>query len=374
MLKKLGIIGGGQLGKMLTQEAKRLGFYVTVLDPTMRSPAGQIADEQIVSDFFNENKLREIVSKSDITTYEIENCNASFLEKLSDEGHLIHPSPFVLETIQDKSKQKKIFDENNIPTAKWKKINNNIEEVLIELGKPAVQKSCIGGYDGRGVFIIRDKKDIVNAIKSDSFIEEFIDFEKELAIMVARDANGEVKCHTLTEMIFDRRANICDMIIAPARVSRDIQKTAAEIAERCVQSFGGVGIFGVEMFLTKDDKILVNEIAPRPHNSGHYTLEVSLTSQFEQHIRAITGLPLGSANLYSPAVMVNILGEEGYSGIPKFIGLKEMLEIEGVNLYIYGKKTTSPFRKMGHITIVDECVENAIKKANKVKQIVKVRS
>lgn len=371
---KIGIIGGGQLGKMLVQEAKKFGFYVTILDPTPRSPAGQVADEQIVSDFYEEDKIREIVLKSDITTYEIEHINTQVLKELADEGRVIYPSPRVLELIQDKSKQKELLTKFNIPTAKWKKIEDSIAPIVKKFGFPAVQKIGKGGYDGRGVFVIRDEKDVENAPKSESFVEEFVDFEKELAMLVARNAKGEIKCHPLVEMSFDERANICDMVIAPARVSENIQKMAAEVAINCVEALNGVGLFGIEMFLTKEGRVLINEIAPRPHNSGHYTIEACVTCQFEQHLRAITGLPLGSTDLLTPAVMVNILGEEGSSGPPDFTGVQEILSIPGVSLHIYGKKITKPFRKMGHVTIVDKNLKNALKKAIKVQQTLKVIS
>ena len=371
---KIGIIGGGQLGKMLVQEAKKFGFYVTILDPTPKSPAGQLADEQIISGFYAQDKIREIVLKSDITTYEIEHINTQVLKELAGEGYAIHPSPQVLEIIQDKSKQKEILTKFDIPTARWKKVEDSVTSIIEEFGLPVVQKTCKGGYDGRGVFVIRDEKDIEDMLKSESFVEEFIDFEKELAMMVARSTAGEIKCHPLVEMVFDERANICDMVIAPARVEEGIQKMAEEIAINCIEALGGVGVFGIEMFLANDGRVLVNEIAPRPHNSGHYTIEACWTSQFEQHLRAITGLPLGSTDLLIPAVMVNILGEEGYSGLPDFIGVRDILAIPGVSLHIYGKKITKPFRKMGHVTVVDKSIEKAVEKAIKVKQTLKVIS
>ncbi len=371
---KLGIIGGGQLGKMLVQEAKKFGFYVTVLDPTPQSPAGQVADEQIISDFYDEDKIKEIVSKSDITTYEIEHINTQILKELTNERYTINPSPQVLEIIQDKSKQKEILTKFDIPTARWKKVADSVTSIIKEFGIPVVQKSCKGGYDGRGVLVIQDEKDIEDAIKSESFVEEFIDFEKELAMIVARNPDGVVRCYPLVEMIFDKRANICDMIIAPARVSRNIQKKAEKIAINCIEVLKGVGVFGIEMFLANDGRVLVNEIAPRPHNSGHYTIEACLTSQFEQHIRAITDLPLGATDLLIPAAMVNLLGCEGYEGHPIIEGLDKALSIPGVSFHFYGKKVTRPFRKMGHVTVLDENVEKAIEKAQKVKEFLKVKA
>lgn len=375
-LTKIGIIGGGQLGKMITQTAKKMGFFVTILDPTLNCPAGQVADSQIVSDFFDRKKLRELVSQCDVTTFDIEWADKSLIG-LVQEGYLIYPFPQILEIIQDKSKQKEMLSRANIPIPKYKKVESaDIASVIQEFSFPVVQKASKGGYDGRGVFIIKNRADIEKAIKTESFLEEFIDFEKELAINVARNTKGEIKCHPVVEMIFDPRANICDMVIVPARISEEIKKEVEKIGIEAVKALGegAVGIFGIEMFLTKNGKVLVNEIAPRPHNSGHYTIEACITSQFEQHIRAITGLPLGSTELLSPAVMINILGEESPEGSVVFKGIEETLAVEGVSVHIYGKKITKPFRKMGHITILDKNLEAAIKKAKKVKSLIKAIS
>ncbi len=373
---KIGIIGGGQLGKMMTQAAKTMGFFVQVLDPTPDSPAAQVADKQIIGDFFDREKLKELVSSCNVTTFDIERADESLIG-LVNEGHLIYPFPQIFEIIQDKAKQKKMLSKANIPVPKYKKVEgSDIASMIQEFGFPVVQKACKGGYDGRGVFVIRNKNDIEKAIKAESFLEEFIDFEKELAINVARNTKGEIKCHPVVEMIFDERANICDMVIAPARVSEDIKKEAEKIGIKTVKALGkgAVGIFGIEMFLTKGGRVLVNEIAPRPHNSGHYTIEACITSQFEQHIRAITGLPLGSTELLTPAIMVNILGEQGYEGPAVFKGKKKALAIPGLSLHIYGKQITKPFRKMGHITVIDKDVENAIKKTERIKRIIKAIS
>lgn len=371
---KIGIIGGGQLGKMLAQEAKKLNFTVTVLDPTPECPAYSLADRQIVAGFYDEDKIRELVINSDITTFEIEHINTRILNELSAKGHKIFPSPHVLEIIQDKSKQKQMLDKNGIPTARWVMVNDDLSDAIENFGLPAVQKACKGGYDGRGVYVIEKPEDISNALKCDSFLEELIPIEKELAVMVARNTNKEIKCYPVVEMTFDQRANICDNTVAPARIEESVKRQALDLAMRCVEALDGVGIFGIEMFLTPDKKVLVNEIAPRPHNSGHYTIEACITSQFEQHLRAITGLPLGSTELIIPAVMVNLLGAEGYQGKPCFEGVEDILSIPGVNLHIYGKKETKPFRKMGHVTIVDKNLDSALKKADMVRKTIKVIS
>jgi len=369
---RLSIVGGGQLGKMLAQEAKKMGFYVMILDPTPNSPAAQVADHQVVAGFYDRDKIKELVTNCDFSTYEIEHIDVTVLKELQKQGHIIHPSPQTLEIIQNKARQKEFLQQNNIPTAPWRYVKKNLKDEVLDFGLPAVQKSCRGGYDGRGVFVIHNEKDLENALKSESFLEELIDVEKELAVIAARDIRGDIRCFPVTEMTFDAQANICDMCIAPARIGKEVEQEALKIASKCLESLEGVGVFGIEMFLSKDGRVLVNEIAPRPHNSGHFTIEACITSQFEQHLRAVSGLPLGSPDLLTPAVMVNLLGSEGFEGEPSYIGVDEVLAIPGASLHIYGKKTTKPFRKMGHVTVVDKTVEAALQKALTIKQTLKV--
>lgn len=371
---KIGIIGGGQLGKMMAQEAKKFNFTVNILDPTPGCPASSVVDHQIVGGFYDDDKIRELVKCSDITTFEIEHINTQVLNELVAEGHTILPSPKVLEIIQDKSKQKRMLNKNGIPTARWVMLNDDFVETIKDFGFPAMQKACKGGYDGRGVCVVEKPEDLENSSMGESFLEELVPIEKELTVMVSRSTKKEIKCYPVVEMTFDQKANICDNTVAPARVEESIKNMALELAVRCVEALGGVGIFGVEMFLTSDKEVLVNEIAPRPHNSGHYTIEACITSQFEQHLRAITGLPLGSTELIIPAVMVNLLGAEGYQGKPCFEGVEDILRIPGVNLHIYGKKETRPYRKMGHITIVDKNLDSALEKAETVRKTIKVIS
>lgn len=370
---KIGIIGGGQLGKMLIREAKQMDLGVIALDPTPNSPGGSMADEQMIGDFYDREKIKELVKKSDVTTFEIEHIDTEILCELEKDGHKIHPSPRILEIIKDKSLQKKMLVENNIPTSQWEMIGD-LKETGKTLGFPFIQKSCRGGYDGRGVFLVKGEEDFDNTLKGESFGEKFVDFEKELAVIVARDITGKMKCFPIVEMAFDERANICDMVIAPARVDRSIAEKARDTAIKCIEVLGGVGVFAVEMFLTKENEILVNEIAPRVHNSGHYTIEGCMTSQFQQHIRAICGMPLGETEALIPSVVLNILGEENEKGHPYYKGFKEALEIPGVNIHIYGKDMVKPFRKMGHVTVVDKDIEKAISKATKVKEILKAVS
>ncbi len=368
---KLGIIGGGQLGKIMSQKAKKLGFHVTILDPTPNCPAAQVSDRQIVAGFYDKEKLEQLVKECDVTTFELEHVDTEVLKKLYDQDYKIFPSPYVMELIQDKYEQKKLLDEKGIAVPKYKKVES--KDDLKSFGLPVIQKARKGGYDGKGVMLLRDENDLNNSIKADSFIEELVDIDKELAIIVARNIEGEIAVYPVVEMLFDERVNICDIVMAPARISENLEKIAKEMAIKSIEILDGVGIFGVEMFLTKKGEILLNEIAPRPHNSGHYTFESCATSQFEQIIRAVTNLPLGSTKLISPSVMVNLLGEEGYEGEPFIEGIHEALEIPELSFHFYGKKETKPFRKMGHITVLSEDLDEALKKALKAKDILKIR-
>ena len=368
---KLGIIGGGQLGKIMSQKAKKLGFHVTIFDPTPNCPAAQVSDRQIVAGFYDKENLEQLVKECDVTTFELEHVDTEVLKKLYDQDYKIFPSPYVMELIQDKYEQKKLLDEKGIAVPKYKKIESR--EDLKSFGLPVIQKARKGGYDGKGVMILRNEDDLENCIKADSFIEELVDIDKELAIIVARNIEGQIAAYPIVEMLFDERVNICDIVMAPARISEDLEKIAKDMAIKSIEILDGVGIFGVEMFLTKKGEVLLNEIAPRPHNSGHYTFESCATSQFEQIIRAVTNLPLGSTKLISPSVMVNLLGEEGYEGEPFIEGIHDALEIPELSFHFYGKKETKPFRKMGHITVLSEDLDEALKKALKAKDILKIR-
>ncbi|MBU3015991.1 5-(carboxyamino)imidazole ribonucleotide synthase [Poseidonibacter lekithochrous] len=368
---KIGIIGGGQLGKIMSQKAKKMGFHVTILDPTLNCPAAQVSDNHILGGFYDKEKLEELVQQSDVTTFELEHIDTSILKELYEHGHKIYPSPYVMELIQNKYEQKKLLDKNNIPVPKYKNVQS--DDDLKAFGFPVIQKVKMGGYDGQGVQMLKTVEDLPKAIKAESFIEELIDIDKELAIIVARSINGEIRCYPVVEMLFDDRVNICDSVMAPARISKEIEEKSIEISIKSIEILGGVGIFGVELFLTKNGDILLNEIAPRPHNSGHYTEESCATSQFEQIIRAVTNLPLGSTKLISPSVMVNLLGEEGYEGEPFIEGIHDALAIPELSFHFYGKSFTKPFRKMGHITVLDDDINKALEKAMKAKDILKIK-
>ncbi len=366
--KRIGIIGGGQLARMSIQAAKQMGFFVTILDPTPQCPAAQIADAHIVGDLYDAAKLEQLAKVSDVLTYDIEHIDVEILKQLHQQGHIIYPSPNTLALIQDKLIQKQKLADNNIPVPKFE-----VAEITTETKFPIVQKARHGGYDGKGVVILNSIDDINKALSSPSMLEERIDFEKELAIIIARTAKGEIATYPVVEMVFDEKTNICDIVAAPAAIDQTTAEHARKIAIQSVEALEGVGVFGVEMFLTKSGDILVNEIAPRPHNSGHYTIEACITSQYEQLIRIISGLPLGSTEQLKPAVMLNLLGEQGYTGNPQIEGLSTALKIPGLSYHFYDKLTTRPFRKMGHITILDNSLNQAMTKLEQVKDILKIK-
>lgn len=372
-LARIGIIGGGQLGRMMVRKATQLGFSVIVLDPTPNSPAGQVAGHQIVGNFFDPSKLRELAELSNVTTFDIETIDSQALEKLLDEGFSILPSPHLLAIIQNKLAQKQLLQDKGIATGKFIELEKPTPEALAGFGYPLVQKAQRGGYDGRGVEIFHDDSSTDRILPDPSLLEEYIDCDKELAVMVARGLNGETRVYPVVEMAFDVEANILDQLIAPARITAEQVRTAQDLAVKTVAAIGGVGVFGIELFLAKDGRMLVNEIAPRTHNSGHYTIEACITDQFEQHIRAITGLPLGSTEQLRPAVMINLLGEPGYTGRSIVEGLDAALAIDGVAVHIYGKAESRPMRKMGHVTVIDNNLDSASDKAQQVRQVLKIR-
>ncbi len=368
---KLGIIGGGQLGKIMSQKAKKMGFHVTILDPTFNCPAAQVSDKHIMGGFHDKEKLEQLVQETDVTTFELEHVDTSILKELFDNGHIIHPSPYVIELIQNKYEQKKLLDQKGIPVPAYKDVEK--DEDVAAFGFPVIQKAKMGGYDGKGVQMLRSEADLAKRLPTESFIEELVDIDKELAVIVARNIEGETKCYPVVEMLFDDRTNICDIVMAPAKISKEIEERSIEVSVRSIEALEGVGIFAVELFLTKKGEVLVNEIAPRPHNSGHYTVEACATSQFEQIIRAVTNLPLGSTKLISPAVMINLLGEEGYEGEPFIDGIHDALEIPELSFHFYGKTFTKPYRKMGHVTVLDDDIDKAFEKAMKAKNILKIK-
>lgn len=368
---KIGILGGGQLGKMLIQAASAWDIDIYVLDPTDDCPASKLATKFIKGDFKDYESVYNFGKLVDLITIEIEHVNTDALLRLKEQGKNIYPDPQTLKIIQDKGKQKNFFKDNNLISANYK-IYQDHEAILsdIEEGKlnlPFVQKVCRFGYDGRGVQLVNSKKDLDNLLKGQSIVEDLVDIGKELSVIVCRNKFGEIKTYDPFEMEFNKNANLVEYLISPARVDADSRQIAIDLAEKTIKAFELVGVLAVEMFLDKDHNILINEVAPRPHNSGHHTIETALTSQYEQHIRAIMGLPLGSTDLMINSVMVNILGEDGFSGNVVYEGLEKCIKLDGVKVHIYGKKQTKPFRKMGHVTIIDKNIDNALKKADIVK-------
>lgn len=372
-LARIGIIGGGQLGRMMVRKATQLGFSAIVLDPTPNSPAGQVAGHQIVGDFFDPAKLRELAELSNVTTFDIETIDSGALEQLLDEGFSILPSPHLLALIQNKLTQKQLLADKGIATGKFIGLEQPTPTALAEFGYPLVQKAQRGGYDGRGVEIFHDETRPARILPVPSLLEEYIDCEKELAVIVARGTGGQVRVYPVVEMVFDAETNILDRLIAPACISNEQAAAAQTLAVETVEAIEGVGVFGIELFLARDGRLLVNEIAPRTHNSGHYTIEACITDQFEQHIRAITGLPLGATDQMMPAIMVNLLGEPGYSGRTNVEGLDAALAIDGVAVHIYGKAESRPMRKMGHVTVIDDNLDSASDKAERVRQVLRIR-
>jgi 5-(carboxyamino)imidazole ribonucleotide synthase len=360
---RIGIIGGGQLARMMVPKAAQLGFETLILDPTPNSPAGQLANRQIIGDFFDPACLRELVDLADVTTFDIETIDAGVLEALVADGHAIYPHPALLATIQDKLEQKRLLDRKGIPTSPFQACDCPDLDAFEHFGFPLVQKARRGGYDGRGVAVLKDASSVDRLLPVPSLLEKFVAFEKELAVMVARDRQGNAVAYPVTEMLFDEEANILDVLLAPARIDASVHAKARELAIETVDAIEGVGVFGVELFLTRDGKLLVNEIAPRTHNSGHYTIEACATCQFEQHIRAIAGLPLGTVESLRPAAMINLLGAPGSRGPVRIEGLDEALAVDGASVHIYGKHESRPFRKMGHVTVIDTDLEAALQKA-----------
>jgi 5-(carboxyamino)imidazole ribonucleotide synthase len=379
MGKILGIIGGGQLGMMLTEAAKNMTpniSQIIVLDPTENCPASKIGATQIVADFKNASAIKELASKCDIITYEIESGDSKILKNLENECE-INPSPETLEIIQDKLTQKKFLAENNIPVAEFREITskNELESKINEFGLPVLLKTRTGAYDGRGNFKIDTLDQISEALEifdgQSLMVEKFVNFKMEVSVIASRSTSGEIKTYPLVENI--HKNNILEMTIAPARINEIISKNAEEIAHKTMEVLHGAGVFGIEMFVTNDNEILINEIAPRVHNSGHHTLQSSKTSQFEQHLRAILGLKLGSTELVHPTIMYNILGPKDFIGKFK----NPTTDLQNVFLKMYGKSESKPQRKIGHVNVVDKNnlgMEKLLEQVSIVSESIKITS
>ncbi|MFI2741955.1 5-(carboxyamino)imidazole ribonucleotide synthase [Zhouia sp. PK063] len=375
---KLGILGGGQLGKMLLYETRKYDIYTLVLDPSNEAPCKIACNEFFQGDLMDFDTVYNFGKKVNTLTFEIEGVNVNALEQLEKEGIQVYPSAKTLRVIQNKAKQKLFYVDHNIPTAPFNRFAYT-DEILTAVKNdaisfPFVWKSAQFGYDGQGVKIVKTYSDLHDLPNVECIAEKMIPFKNELAVIVARNVNGEVKTYPVVEMEFHPEANQVEYVICPARISKEVADKAQLVALRTAQAFQHVGLLAVEMFQTQDDEILVNEVAPRPHNSGHYSIEASYTNQFEQHLRAILNLPLGKTDSKVAGIMVNLVGEEGHTGNVQYENIDKIMKMDGVTPHIYGKRQTRPFRKMGHVTIVDENIAKARKVAEEVKYTIKVIS
>lgn len=370
---RLGVLGGGQLGRMLIQAANDLNIHIHCLDPDPNAPCSEIAHSFSCGSLTDYNTVLNFGSDKHLITVEIENVNVEALVELEKKGVKVFPQPNVLKLIQDKGLQKEFYLKNSIPTAAFELISSKAE-LLLKTDFPFVHKLRTGGYDGKGVKIISNLSEAEQSFDPPSVIEEKIDFQKELSVLVARNEKGEIKTFPLVECEFNPEANLVEFLFSPADVSPEIELKAKEIASQLIEKLNMVGLLAVELFLTKSNELLVNEIAPRPHNSGHHTIECCTTSQFSQHLRAILNLPLGDTSLIQAGAMINLVGEKEFNGPVNYDGLENLLSIPGVFPHLYGKETTKPFRKMGHITITGKDINELKAKRDKIKGLIRVIS
>ena len=371
---RLGMVGGGQLGRMFIQEAINFDVQVHSLDPDPEAPCKTIATSFTVGSLNDYDTLYNFGLDKDVITVEIENVNIEALERLEAEGKKVFPQPRILKIIQDKGLQKQFYLDNNIPTASFELVENKSEINSHVTSFPFMQKLRKGGYDGKGVQPLRSNEDLNHAFDAPSVLEKMIPFVKELSIIVARNEDGQTAVYAAVECEFNPEANLVEFLFSPAEISNDIEERSKKIALDVINKLGMVGLLAVELFLLENGEILVNEIAPRPHNSGHHTIECNITSQYEQHMRSVLNLPLGSTNLVQSGVMINLLGEKGFEGDVYYENYEEALALEGVKIHIYGKQKTKSFRKMGHVTVGNPSLEKAKEIARKVQQILKVKA
>lgn len=375
---ELGVLGGGQLGKMLIQAASRWHLNVHVLDPADDCPASLITQHHTTGSFRDYKPVMSFGRNLNRLTIEIEDVNTEALKELQGQGKIIHPDPAILEIIKDKGLQKQFYYEHKIPTADFSLFKNQgqllsaIKSGAVRL--PLVQKLRHGGYDGRGVQVIEQESDLGHLFDEPSLAEDLVDIDKEISVIAARNAGGEVVCYPAVEMVFNPRANLVEYLVAPVSISEELAREAEVLAKKTIRALGLAGLLAVEMFVDTNGKLWVNEVAPRPHNSGHHTIESCHTSQFEQHLRAIFNWPLGNTDLTCNAVMINLLGTEGHRGVAQYEAFDKVLDMQGVHVHLYGKIATRPFRKMGHITVLDDEREKAIEKAKYIQGILKVIS
>jgi 5-(carboxyamino)imidazole ribonucleotide synthase len=375
---KLGILGGGQLGKMLLYDAKRYDLHTKVMDSNKDSPCNKIADDFIIGDITDYDDVINFGNSVDLITVEIENVNTDALEFLEKSGKKVYPSPKNLRIIQNKSDQKNFYSKNNLPTSRFKNYLN-IEELKRNFLHdnfefPFVWKSSRFGYDGKGVKIIKNIEDLDFSYDHQCLIEEKVSIKKELSVIVSRNTDGQIKCFPVVEMEFNEKSNLVEYVMCPANISKQTEEKAIIIASEIAKKFEMVGLLAVELFVTNEDEILINEVAPRPHNSGHHTIECCVTSQFDQHIRSILNLPLGETSILIPGIMVNLVGENMEEGNVNYKNINDIFDIPGVYIHIYGKKKSRLNRKMGHITIVNKDINKAIEIGKSIKSKIKVTS
>ena len=371
---KIGVLGGGQLGRMMIQSAIDFNLDVHSLDPDANAPCKNIATSFTHGALTDYDTVMAFGEDKDLLTIEIENVNTQALKDLSTQGKQVYPQPEVIELIQNKLEQKKFYAVNGIPTSPFTEVSCAQDVKGLKDNLPFVNKLATGGYDGRGVQVIKNEDALDQAFDAHGFIEDLVDFEKELAVIVARNANGEMKTFPTVEMVFHPIHNLVEYLFSPAKISDDVEKGAQTLAKEVISKLDMVGLLAIEMFLTKEGELLVNEIAPRTHNSGHQTIEGNVTSQFEQHLRAICNWPLGDTETLKPSAMINLLGEDGFTGDAVYEGMDLVLAKDGVHIHLYGKKLTKPFRKMGHITVCDNNLNRLEEKINFVKSNLKVKA
>ncbi len=375
---KVGILGGGQLGKMFALAAHNWDVETWALDASRSFPTGPVCSHFVEGNFNNYDDVYAFGKQVDVLTIEIEHVNTEALLRLEAEGVKVHPAPAQLNLIKDKGLQKEFYLKNGLPTSDFQLFENGEAIKLAlqagQLSYPFVQKSRTAGYDGKGVAVIKSAADLPLLLPDASVVEDLVDIQVEIAVVVARNERGEVKAFPAVEMEFNPVANLVEFLVCPADLDPAIEQAAEKLAMDTIAAFGICGLLAVELFLTKDNRLLINEVAPRPHNSGHHTIDSCYTSQFEQHLRGILDLPLGSTKMKTASVMVNLLGEPGHSGPVRYEGFEEAVAMEGVKIHLYGKADTKPYRKMGHVTVLAETLEAAKAKARKVQGLIKVVS
>ncbi|HNQ11730.1 MAG TPA: 5-(carboxyamino)imidazole ribonucleotide synthase [Bacteroidia bacterium] len=369
----LGILGGGQLGKMLLQKAADYNITSWVLDPDENAPARFLCNNFIIGDFRNYDDVYAFGKQVDVLTIEIEQVNVDALDHLSSEGLIIHPHPSIIRLVQDKGLQKEFYQKHNIPSPSFRLINNKSELSSVE-DFPVVLKQRTMGYDGKGVMVLKNKADVSAAFDQPALLEKMVDIKKEISVIVARNASGQSMVYPAVEMEFNPEANLVEYLFSPSDISEEQKTNAGAIAVKLAELLDLTGILAVEMFIDQSGEVSVNEIAPRPHNSGHHTIEANITSQFEQLLRAIFDMPLGDAGSIHPSVMINLLGEKGYEGEAVYEGIESVLSMRSVYVHLYGKKVTRPFRKMGHITVTGSDLKALRKIANEIKEVLKIKA